>query len=266
MLLLPILTACIEYGVTPGPSPEDTGGLRHWTEAGSGDEGGNGGGGNGGGGNGGGGNGGGGSDNDDGGSSDDPDEGNGGGSDETEEPGSSRDSARAPKRGEVVINELLIDPDGVSDADGEWVELWNVGSAWVDLEGARLADEGVDDIEIEGSDLVVEPGGFLVVCAEDSTWDNGGVDCQATFVYETWGGGFAMSNIEDEVVLYAGDGTKLDDVSWGEGFAAVGEAMGVDPDQASVNLNDDLSDWCEQWGWLNSGDMGNPGEENDWCW
>ena len=163
------------------------------------------------------------------------------------EPGADRDHPRAPRQGELVISELMIDPRDRPDSEGEWVELWNRGDAWVDLEGHLLADAGVDAFEL-GS-VVVEPGGFVVLCPEGS-------GCDGEYVYETWGGGFALSNTEDEVLLLAPDGALLDEVAYGEGFAIVGASVGVDPDEATVSLNDDLDHWCEQ---------DNPGEENDWC-
>ena len=42
--------------------------------------------------------------------------------------------------------------------------------------------------------------------------------------------------------------------------------MGLDPDKATPQENDDLSNWCAQWGFMAQGDNGNPGEENDDCW
>ena len=80
---------------------------------------------------------------------------------------------------------------------------------WLSLKGSRLSDEGVDDIEIEETQigsLIVEPGGYAVICADDQYWNNGGVHCDGTFYYQTFGGGFGLSNGEDEVILRAADG------------------------------------------------------------
>ena len=183
--------------------------------------------------------------------------------------GASPTTARSPVRGDVIINELMIDPISTSDSEGEWVELWNVGDAWVDLNGARLRDDGVDDYELnpEYSDaLILGPGEYLLVCADADWWSNGGVDCDAIILYQTFGGGFALSNSEDEVVLVSGSGTTLDRFEYGEGFAAYGASMGVDPDEATYSANDDEDEWCDQWDSLPFGDGGSPGRENDWCW
>jgi hypothetical protein len=201
---------------------------------------------------------------------DDSDSSSGGGSGGTGTgPGESSSTARAPSIGEVIITELMIDPDAVADQQGEWVEIQNNTVHWLDLSGHRLGDSGVDDMEIDpvsSDSLIVRPGGFLVVCAEGDYWDNGGVECNGTIRWWTFGGGFAMSNVEDEVLLMGSDGWPLDRVRWVEGFVEVGGAMGLDPDEHSVARNDDLDLWCEQWSWLPFGDAGTPGETNDPCW
>ena len=132
-----------------------------------------------------------------------------------------------------------------------------------------VADDDVDDYEIEPEwtdSLVVGPGEYLIICVDSDWWSNGGVDCDGTVLYQTYGGGFALSNTEDEVILIAESGTTLDTVRYGINFAEVGASMGVDPDAASVSGNDDLDDWCDQWDSLAFGDGGSPGRENDWCW
>jgi len=195
---------------------------------------------------------------------DEEDDGGSGGSDD-----SGPITARAPWIGEMVISELMIDPDSVDDQQGEWVELHNVTGHWLDITGHRLADGDLDDMEIDAtgaSSLIVPPGGLLVICAEEDYWDNGGVECDGTFRWWTFGGGFAMSNTEDEILLRDPDGITLDRVYWAEGFAEVGSAMGLDPDEHSISDNDDLDHWCDQWAYLPFGDAGTPGESNDTCW
>ena len=54
------------------------------------------------------------------------------------------------------------------------------------------------------------PGDFLVVCASRDAAANGGVPCDAEYFYQTWGGGFALANSEDEVVLVDPDGAEVD--------------------------------------------------------
>ena len=178
-------------------------------------------------------------------------------------------SASVPTPGSVVITELMIHPQATEDAQGEWVEILNSTSTWLDLSGSLLADRGVDAVEIESvsaGSLIVEPGGYLTLCADDNYWDNGGVSCDGTFRYWTLGGGFALSNSEDEVKIISASGSLLDEVRYSEGFSVEGEALALDPDKLSVSANDDMGNWCEQYGLLPFGDGGTPGEPNDNCY
>ena len=177
--------------------------------------------------------------------------------------------ARGPFPGEVIVSELMIHPRATDDNVGEWVELRNVGSVWMDLAGYRLADGGVDDTTIaslsEGS-LFVAPGEYLILCADSDYWSNGGIECDGTFYYWTMGGGFALSNIGDEVRLLTPEGDLVDEVRYGEGFATEGEAIGVPPSVLSSLLNDDEDEWCNQRTFMSFGDVGTPGTHNDLCW
>ena len=187
------------------------------------------------------------------------------GQDNNAPPGSSEDNPRKPARGDVVINELMVNPDAVHDKFGEYIELANTTPAWITLEGVTVTDNNLDSITL--GKLLIPPKGLVVLCASDDTWDNGGVECDWDYDYDSLGYGFAMSNGEDEVILTKPNGTELDRVVWRDAeWAAVGASMGVDPDSMSPSANDELDDWCDQWGFLPGGDDGSPGEENDWCW
>ncbi len=177
--------------------------------------------------------------------------------------------ARGPVPGEIIVSEIMIHPAATDDNVGEWVELRNVGSVWMDLSGHRLADRGVDDTEIVptyGDSLFVAPGGYLTICAEADYWTNGGVDCDGTFRYWTMGGGFALANMEDEVRLLTADGLLIDEMRYGEGFSTEGDAKGVPVTVSSSLINDDEDTWCDQRSWMSFGDAGTPGFENDPCW
>jgi hypothetical protein len=51
-------------------------------------------------------------------------------------------SGADPRHGSLVITEFEPDPDGVPDAEGEWVEITNISDAAVDLTGYSMYDDG----------------------------------------------------------------------------------------------------------------------------
>ena len=182
--------------------------------------------------------------------------------------GSGTYTPRAPKVGELVIHELMIDPKAVSDAKGEWVEIYNDSKYTLDLSGHRLADNNKYDVEIQASwsdSLVVGPDEYLVICADDDYFDNGGADCHGVFNYETFGGGFALANNGDEVILLSPSDIELDVVVYGKNFSMPGVAMGLDDEWISTSGNDYESHWCEQVSMMKSGDEGTPGRDNNLC-
>ena len=168
----------------------------------------------------------------------------------------------------MIINELMIDSSAVQDKFGEWVEFYNTTSDWIDLRDSVLRDMGSDENiiqETSAESLIIPPNGYAVICAEANYWNNGGVDCQGTFLYQCFGGAFCLSNSEDEVILYTAGNLMLDRVMYSSGFAVEGASLGVTPQYANDLGNNNLDNWCEQWWFLPMGDSGSPGEENDYC-
>ena len=158
----------------------------------------------------------------------------------------------------------MINPLRTEDKFGEWIELKNISTKWIDLDGIRLQDNNLDDYPIESTsfNMLIAPNGYFVICAEKSSWDNGGVDCQGTFLYKTLGGGFALSNNDDEIILRSPLGSVLDEFSYGSGFAPEGASMGLLEGLEDIYSNNSSSSWCEQWDFMSGGDSGSPGEDN----
>lgn len=167
--------------------------------------------------------------------------------------------AAVPAPGEVVITELMPDPTQRTDAEGEWVELWNVSLVTLDLTPCTLGDD-----ESSGSPLpalAIAAGGYRVVARSE-------------FPGFTADGVMPMSlrNTADAIVLRC-DGILVDRVAYGPdlGLAVVaGASLTFDPtleadgsDGADVD-NDDPATWCAGTSEF-AGDRGTPGAVNDPC-
>ena len=107
--------------------------------------------------------------------------------------GSSSGPEPAPDLPAVLINEILADPKE-SDAENEFIELYNAGTETVDLSGWRLDDARVDDgayqFSNENLNHVLFPGSYL-----------------ALFRPETR---ITLNNDTDSVILLDPDGREVD--------------------------------------------------------
>ncbi|MEO8619597.1 MAG: fibronectin type III domain-containing protein [bacterium] len=79
----------------------------------------------------------------------------------------------------LVIDEILANPGGtISDANGEWFEVYNAGVRSVDLKGYTISDSSSTTrrpYHTIASTLVVPPGGYVVFGNTTNTTLNGGV-------------------------------------------------------------------------------------------
>lgn len=157
---------------------------------------------------------------------------------------------------QVVITELMANPAVVSDNNGEWIELYNAGSAPVDLSGWTLKDDGTDSHTIAGP-LTIGAGQFVVLGSNAQSSANGGV----TVAYQY--SSFFLSNSADEVVLVNPGGSEVDRVAWTSSW---GIAAGASHQLLSPALNNNLAaSWCvSTTAWSGSaGDLGTPGAANN---
>ena len=120
-----------------------------------------------------------------------------------------------PATSDLVINELLVDPSAVSDALGEWIELYNRTQDPIDVDGYSLTELGdAPQTVLLGGDgpLVIPALGYLVLCRNGDLASNGGIACDATY-----GNGYALANDDDEVILKDAAGNVVDEVAYDGG-------------------------------------------------
>jgi predicted extracellular nuclease len=167
--------------------------------------------------------------------------------------------AQAAGPGDVVINEIMQNPSAVSDADGEWFELYNPTPDGININGWTIQDNGSDSHVIDnGGPLVIPAGGYLVLGSNADTETNGGVS-----VDYSYNGNWFLANGDDEIVLRDETQNVIDFVEYdgGPNFP--------DPNGASMALSDptldnnDGANWCTSSTPYGDGDLGTPGAEND---
>ncbi len=163
--------------------------------------------------------------------------------------------------GDVIVSEILRDPIGLPDGQGEWIELYNTSAQAIDLTGWLLSDEVGDNHTIRpGVPLTIPAGGFVVLGPNADFATNGGVaiDYQVA--------GFYLGNQADEVALLFG-GIVMDrvvyDATWP---SSEGHAMSLSAGAFNATDNNLVTNWCASalaYGAL--GNFGTPHAINPTC-
>jgi len=170
-------------------------------------------------------------------------------------------------RSQIIISEIMQNPASVSDANGEWFELYNAGGSGVDIDGWRIFDLGTNSHIINnGGPLTIHAGGFLILGNNGDSATNGGVPVD----YE-YPGSFTIGNSDDEIILEDTTPVEIDRVE----YDGVGSPTGFpDPTGASMIFtglpsddNNLFNNWATSFSrepnWINDStqyiDLGSPG-------
>ncbi|MBM4387630.1 MAG: lamin tail domain-containing protein, partial [Deltaproteobacteria bacterium] len=152
----------------------------------------------------------------------------------------------------LVINEIMVDPNVVSDLYGEWIEIYNPQAAPVNIGGFKLEDNS-------GSHTLpsvnIPSGGYFVICRNSDPGVNGGVTCN-----HQWSGGIALANTGDVVRLRQADNSMIDEVYWTT-TAPVGKSFGLKNSHLN-NSDTSNGNWAHSSSPYGSGDKGTPGAKN----
>lgn len=175
------------------------------------------------------------------------------------ERGSWRDAV-APEPGDLIITELLPDPEATMDAVGEWLEL--AVARPLDLNGVlvdRVGDQAAAQPIAAEACLRVQPG-FAVLARSRDPEVNGGLPQVDAPLPLSLVGGSAQS--PGDVHLFVGE-RLLDGVRWRR--SAPGKALQLDPAYFDVAANDDERVFCDAQERYGAGDRGTPGAANLRC-
>ena len=141
----------------------------------------------------------------------------------------------------IMITEIMLNPNTVSDANGEYFELYNNSGGDVDINGWVIKDNGSNNHTINAAEgtLVITNGGFLILARNDDNATNGGVTAQYKLSTS-----FSLTNSDDEIILINSAGIEVDRVEYDD------EAGFPNPNGASmyltnINLDNNIS---SSWG------------------
>lgn len=158
----------------------------------------------------------------------------------------------------LVITEVMQNPAAVSDANGEWFEIFNSGPNSLDLDGFEFSDNGTNSFTITGS-LVIASGDYLVLGRNSDSATNGGINVD----YE-YSGGFTLANGDDEIVI-SFNNVEYDRIEYDGGTAwpqptgsSEGASMMLIGTDAGID-NNIGSNWQLSTMGIGNGDFGTPG-------
>ena len=166
--------------------------------------------------------------------------------------------------GDVIITEIMQNPNAVSDGDGEWFEVYNTTNSEINLKNWILSDDNSDTEKIEiPTDLLIPIGGFLFFARNGDASVNGRLPTP-DFIY---GSSISLGNGTDGLKLIH-NYNVIDSVRWDGGkifpFPS-GQSMTLRSDK--MNTDDNLFgyNWCSGTTMYGDGDKGTPGASNDDC-
>ena len=175
---------------------------------------------------------------------------------------------KAPEMpGDLVMTEIMYNPDGVVDSAGEWVEIYNPTTVTFDVTGVAFADNtgSFKVANPAGGALLLPPASYLVVASNAEPTANGNVKGALK-----WAGGTALANTGEALTLTSVDGALLDTVTYKVGASGwpdlVGASLTLEPSlMGSATANDDAASWCAAATPWSGGDKGTPGALNTAC-
>jgi len=149
---------------------------------------------------------------------------------------------------DLLITEIMANPNAVGDSRGEWFELYNPTSDSYALNGITLSDNGTDSHTIDNiNDLIINPGQFFVLGRNGDNLLNGGYI--ADYVYSN----FVLSNSEDEIILSDTIGNRLS-LTYETGFTSVGASSELQSPEMLIRNYETTTNYN-----YGDGDLGTPG-------
>lgn len=176
--------------------------------------------------------------------------------------------------GDLVITEIMQNPNFVADTVGEWFEVYNSTKSDIDIRGLEVGDDASDgftvpwDPDNPGKPITIPAGGYFVFGANSNTTLNGNVNVDYDYVRSD----FFLSNGPDEVVLSNTAGV-IDEIAYDGGKTSWPDPVGASMNLTSTILdatgNDDGTAWCTSTSLIDAAnaksDLGTPGAANSTC-
>lgn len=161
--------------------------------------------------------------------------------------------------GDLIISEVMHNPETVVDYRGEWIEIYNNSGNDLNLNGLQI-DNGVESGVTVNQSLIVADGAYVVLGVYASSVGNGGYS--PDYVYN-----YGNLKLRKNTTLTLSNGsTTIDTFSYSSSTHDTntgGTSLtlnSLDPSDADIAGN-----WCTSTSSYGDGDLGTPGSANDVC-
>ncbi len=154
-----------------------------------------------------------------------------------------------PEAGNIIITEIMANPDTLYDDVGEWFEIFNTSGETFNLKGCIFNDSGTDSFTIS-ADFEISPAYFATLAI------SGEPGFTADYIFQN----FSLANSGDGITLTSLSGVVIDSVSY-EGSVA-GVSTQLLPSCFNSVDNDEAENWSASTSSYN-GDYGTPGAANE---
>lgn len=164
--------------------------------------------------------------------------------------------------GDLLIAEIMYDPSSLSDAEGEWFEIYNNTTRSVDLQNLVITKNDTEDHIIKGP-LILASHGYCILARTDKAVPGNKYVYNTDITLNNTGCVLSIRNYGTN----GSDGSAICTVDYGSvGFPnASGASLNLDPDKLTIANVVSGNSWCISKTAYATGDLGTPGVINDQC-
>jgi hypothetical protein len=164
------------------------------------------------------------------------------------------------KYGDLLITEIMYDPVALSDADGEWFEVYNHSSGEINLKDLVIRTPAA--FHVIGADILLAPEEYYLMARKEEA---------AVGIKYIYGTGINLTNTGGAIGIFTfgtdgTDGIEIANVEYGTGFPpASGASLNLSPTHFNADEAKSGSSWCPGSEIYDTGDLGSPGLANCSC-
>ena len=158
-------------------------------------------------------------------------------------------------QGEILITEVMANPDKIADELGEWFEIYNNSTSNININGLYLV-AGTKNMSVT-FDYTILPGQYAFLC-KDAQGGAGAINY--------YGSALTLVNTNGSISLYNSNqpgATLLCGMTYST--SPTGASLSLDPNKLTFTGANDPSSWCTSRQVYSTGDKGTPGVQNEAC-